>query len=86
MALSERVKAGQPATIHGTPCSVGLLLDALEGAELDALKTMLGTPERRGWTASEIYSALIEEGHSVALQTINRHRGGRCRCSKAAVR
>ena len=71
--------------MHGTPCSVGALLDQLEGAELEALQTMLGTPEKRGWSQAEIYKALTAEGYEVGLQTINRHRGGQCRCSKAAA-
>lgn len=85
MALSDRVKT-RPAAKHGTPCSVGALLDHLEGAELEALKVMLGDPVKRdGWPADDIYDALVEEGHSVGRQTINRHRGGRCRCGKAAA-
>lgn len=87
MALSERIATARPASRHGTPCSVGALLDTLEGAELDALKLMLGTPEQRGWTAGEIYGALIAEGHKVSYQQINRHRSvpPQCRCPKASA-
>lgn len=82
MSLADRVKnpPGPPKT--GYPCSVGELLRTLKGAELDALKIMLGTPEKRGWSASDIYKALTAEGHAVSDQQINRHRGGKCRCSK----
>jgi hypothetical protein len=83
MALADRVK-NKPQTIHGLPCSVGLLLATLEGDELKALKTMLGSPQQRGWSEGDIYDALTAEGHKVGRQSINRHRGGRCRCKVAA--
>ena len=84
MALSERINQGRPAPTHGYPCSVGALLDTLEGDELAAFKTMLGTREKRGWSATDIYAAVTAEGHTIGLQTINKHRGGNCRCAKAA--
>lgn len=84
MALSDRV-TNPPRPIHGYPCSVAALLASLDGDELKAFKTMLGTPSRRGWSASDIYDAVTAEGHSIALQTINRHRSGRCRCFRAAA-
>lgn len=84
MALADKVNQPTPV-MHGKPCSVGVLLETLEGDELEALKTMLGTPEKHGWTASQIYDALVSEGYEVAYQTIGRHRGGRCRCVKAAA-
>lgn len=84
MALADRLTT-PPAPKHGYPCSVGVLLDTLDQDDRDALLTMLGTPERRGWSASDIYDALIAEGHKVGLQTINRHRGGKCRCAKDAA-
>jgi hypothetical protein len=84
MALSDRLKA-PTKPMHGTPCSVGALLENLAGAELDALRTMLGTPDARGWSASAIYDALIAEGHSVGYQQINKHRGGKCRCIRQAA-
>lgn len=79
MALSDRLNQ-PPKPIHGYPCSVGHLLATLEGDERAALLTMLGTPEKRGWPATAIYDALKAEGHEVGLQTVNRHRGGKCRC------
>lgn len=85
MALAARVTQPRPAPVHGSPCSVGNLLATLEGDELDAFKTMLGTPERPGWTASDIYAAVTDEGHHVSYQQINRHRGSKCRCPKATA-
>lgn len=78
MALADMMQP--PAKGPGLPCSVGALLNTLDGDELAALQTMLGTPERPGWTASQVYQALTAEGYSVGYQTINRHRGGNCRC------
>ena len=85
MALSDRINEARPAPICGTPCSVGKLLATLEGDELASFKIMLGTKEQRGWTAPDIYDAVIAEGHTIGFQTINKHRGGRCRCPKASA-
>ena len=81
MSLSDRVKT-PPRRNTGFDCSVGRLLDTLEDDELAALIEMLGTPEKRGWSQSDIYDALTAEGHEVGRQTINRHRAQACRCSK----
>lgn len=79
MALTDRIKE-RPETTTGKPCSVGVLISQLDPKELAALRVMLGTPEQRGWSEGEIYDALTAEGYEVARQSINRHRGGRCRC------
>lgn len=79
MSLAQRVQQ-PPKKTTGSPCSVGALLDRLTGKELAAFNEMLGTPEARGWPASDIYDALRAEGYQVGLQTINRHRGRKCRC------
>jgi len=78
MALAERLN-NTPRNISGTPCSVGALLATLEGDELDALTEMLGS---RAWSQAMVYDALIAEGYVVGFQSINRHRGGKCRCGK----
>lgn len=83
MSLSARVTETPPPSNHGMPCSVGQLINTLEGDELAALLTMLGDPHKRdGWSASAIYDALVAEGHKVGYQTIGRHRGGKCRCGR----
>lgn len=82
MALADRTP---PNSIHGYPCSVGALLNTLDDAELKAFKEMLGTPQQRGWSASAIWEACTAEGYTVGLQTINRHRGGKCRCFRQAA-
>lgn len=80
MSLAERLSE-KPLAKHGLPCSVAVILNTLEGEELEAFMTMLGTDEQRGWPASDIYEALRAEGHTVAMQSVNRHRGRRCRCA-----
>lgn len=83
MALADHI---QNRNTGGLPCSLGQLLEQLDGAELDALRLMLGTPEQRGWTAGDIHAALLAEGHTgVAYRSINHHRGGKCRCSRVAA-
>lgn len=83
MALADRLKDHRPVVRTGTPCSVGVLLAELQGSERAAFQKMLGDPVKRdGWPATDILDALRAEGHVVAFQQINRHRGGRCRCAK----
>ena len=78
MALADKVQNPQ-RNMHGMPCSVRVLLDTLEGAELAALKHMLAS---RKWSQAMVWKALTDEGHEVGLQSINKHRGGNCRCAK----
>lgn len=80
MALADRL-AERSAPRPPEPCPLGKLLAELDGAELQALKVMLGTPEKRGWTAPEIYADLQAEGYTVGFKAINKHRGGTCRCA-----
>lgn len=79
MSLVERAQA-KPPRMHGTDCSVGVLLRELPADERAALVAMLGTKEHRGWSQSEIYEALTKEGHYVGQQMINKHRAENCRC------
>lgn len=69
-----------PAPMHGKPCSIGSLLDQLDGAELAAFESMLGAPESPGWPAAAVWEACRAEGYEIGLQSVNRHRGRRCRC------
>lgn len=83
MALADRVTQPPGNKQPGIPCSVGRLLDELPDSERDALQQMLGTPAKPSeWTQSAIFDALIAEGHRVGQSTINRHRGGYCRCEQ----
>lgn len=82
MALADYT---EPEPTHGYPCSVGELLRTLDGNELVAFEKMLGTPDDWGWSASAIYDAVTAEGYKIGRQSINRHRGGKCRCFRAAA-
>lgn len=79
MALADHL-ANPVRGMTGTPCSVGALLDRLDGSELAALQTMLGSRE---WSQAMVWKALSDEGYEVGMQSVNRHRGGNCRCAKA---
>lgn len=79
MALADKTP---PPSMHGLPCSVGELLNTLEGEELAAFNRMLGTREQRGWPATAIWQACQDEGYQIGLQSVNRHRGGKCRCAR----
>lgn len=78
MALSDRI-ANPEYALHGKPCSVGALLETLDGAELAALKQILAD---RAWSQAMVWKALTDEGYEVGLQSVNRHRGGKCRCTR----
>ena len=68
-----------PTRMSGKPCSVGALLNRLDGPELEALEAML---YRLGWSQSRIYQACASEGYVIGEQSINRHRSQGCRCFK----
>jgi hypothetical protein len=82
MGLADRITTPPPATLHGLPCSIGALLDTLQGAELAALNAMLYD---LGWNAGQVYDTLRDEGYTVGRQSINRHRGRKCRCFRDAA-
>lgn len=65
--------------LPGNPCSIAALLDSLDDTERAALQAML---DDRRWTSIAIYRSILDEGHDVARQTVNRHRAGLCRCAK----
>lgn len=81
MALTDRIQTGPPPATHGLPCSVGALLEQLDGIELAALNAMLYD---LNWNAGQVYDTLRDEGYPVGRQSINRHRGKKCRCFKVA--
>jgi hypothetical protein len=78
MALKDQL-AQTPTRMTGKPCSVGVLLNHLDGEELEALEAML---YRLGWSQRRIYDACLEEGYVIGEQSINRHRSQGCRCFK----
>ena len=85
MSLAKAVNAGKPITHTGRPCSVGQLLEQLEASNPDehaALLEMLGTQDQRGWPAADIYDTLRANDYYVGYQTINRHRGKKCKCAR----
>lgn len=79
MALKDRIESPEYG-LTGKPCSVGVLLDTLDGDELAALKKILAD---RNWSQAMVWKALADEGYEVGLQSVNRHRGRKCRCAKA---
>lgn len=66
--------------VHGSPCSLGKLYrDHLDDAEeIDALDTLLF---EQGNDAGVVWRTLQAAGYAdVARSTVNKHRGGNCRC------
>lgn len=75
MGLPDRLDTGRKPT--GLPCSVQELLDNLDEEDSNRLHRWLF---ELGYSQEVIFKALKDEGHVVGKQTINRHRGGACRC------
>ena len=92
MALADRITQ-RPVGVNGSPCSVGVLLDSLDGGELAAFQLIMygkkGLTEPdfryRGWTEREVFEVVTDEGYEVAKNQIHEHRGKRCRCYKATA-
>lgn len=79
MPLKNREPAARP-TVHGAPCSVGEVYrnNLHDAEEIDALDTLL---YEEGRDAGYVWQELHSAGYSgVARSTINKHRGGTCRC------
>lgn len=79
MPLKETARSAQRA-IHGAPCSLGQVYrDHLDDAEeIDALDTLL---YEEGNDSGVVWRELHVAGYTtVARSTVNKHRGGRCRC------
>ena len=70
--LSEHATATRP-----TRCTVGILLvEKLDDIDSQALRNALDSD----MGGEQIASALRDEGHDMAGQTIQRHRRGHCGC------
>lgn len=69
-----RTEARRP---KGPPCGMAVILDQLDDQERAQLEEALSD---RSITAHIIATVLTNHGHRVALQTVGRHRGGRCAC------
>lgn len=68
------------SAMHGTPCSIGLVYEdvADNPVELRELNTLLYD---EGNTAGQVFEYLtVDGGYDVGFQSVNRHRGQRCRC------
>lgn len=81
MAFSERAKAPRTPPKTGTPCSIGEVYRALgdDDTELSGFNALL---YEQGKSGSEVYDDITAEGFDIGVQTVNKHRGRRCRCFK----
>ena len=84
MALSDRIKQPAPAPVHGSPCSIGEVYRKVASSktETKALDELL---YGLNYNAAQVFDVLTAEGYTIGRQSINRHRGRKCRCYKAAA-
>lgn len=80
MAIADRIKQPPPPALNGMPCSIGALFTQLDEAESAALNILL---YEMNLNAGQVYDALRDEGYTVGRQSINRHRGEKCRCHRS---
>lgn len=81
MSLLEKLQ-NPPVRSNGRPCSIGKVLSSISDPEEQrALQRMLNE-----WNAAAVYNALTEEGYTVGVQQIGRHRRHQCSCSSRASR
>lgn len=80
MPLKEPAATTARKPVHGAPCSVGKIYrDNLHDVEeIDHLDTLL---YEQGNDAGVVWRTLQSAGYTdVARSTVNKHRGGTCRC------
>lgn len=82
MALKDRTTHVAPPPIHGKRCSIGAVYEAVatDPVELRELNAIL---YEEGNVQAQVYEYLTQSGgFKVGFQTVNKHRGGNCRCFK----
>jgi hypothetical protein len=70
MSLADRLATSPPKRGYPSPL-IDELLEKLDPAESDALRSMLANP---AWSHEAIASALVDEGWSITGQTVGRYR------------
>lgn len=71
--------ADPPAAMRGSPCSIATLLtEKLDNSDREFFQSILADRE---WSQEVIWQRLKSAGYEVGRQSINRHRGGKCRCT-----
>lgn len=81
MSLAERLASTQRRG-PGLPCSVAIVLEALNDKDAQALRDALAVPKGHPnrLSAQQLSEILREEGHKVPYKSLETHRKGACRC------
>lgn len=81
MSFAARVDS-PPVASRGLKCGISRLLDSIQTSdEQQALEDMLDNPS---WGHKAIFEAVRQEGFSVSIRSIERHRRSECGCKHAA--
>lgn len=76
-SLLEEVAAARPR--KGPPCTVAVILEALNDKDAADLRTLL---RDKSVFSSTIATVLERRGHLVGDSSLQRHRRGKCECAK----
>lgn len=77
MSLADDLSGLANEPVSRMRCSIGLLLESLDGSDRDALVVAVYDDNVRPTSLSRV---LRSHGHKVSEQTIRRHRRRECRC------
>jgi hypothetical protein len=77
VALTQRSKA--PAPIHGKPCSIALVYAAVADTP-DELAELNAILYEEGNNQAQVFKYLTDDGYVIGFQSVNTHRGMKCRC------
>lgn len=76
--LLEQIKAAAQAR-HGVTCTAGLLLQAMTAQDRSDLEAAIAD---KSIPATVIVKVLINAGHRVSVDALQRHRRGACACGR----
>lgn len=76
MDLSEALARTRPRI--GAACSIGIMLDALDGADREQVLAVL--TKDSGYSNAHLSRAFNLTGRKIHEGTVRRHRAGECQC------
>jgi hypothetical protein len=80
MSIAQRIKNSEPVR-YGPPCGMSTLLASLFEEDRSALEEILSlTIHETQISNRQLHKILLDEGHTVAFNSVALHRRKQCRC------